>query len=212
MLWIGAPAAGIALGIVAGRQAEEHRLLAEQGADTDALVTRLWRDRGESRQPWVAYRFTSAGRAYEGRAKVSLRVWGKLQPGSRLPLRFLPSSPVLNYPLGREPKPMPPWIPYLVAVALAASGWLATLPVRSQRRLLEEGRPAPALVTRHTKADHGKVAHYEFPLLSGSIAEGKSAASHKPPAIGSTIPVVYDPENPRQNAPYPFSLVRLAHW
>jgi hypothetical protein len=68
---------------------------------------------------------------------------------------------------------------------------------------------------RARRSSHGRELgnnyYYEFPILSGAIAEGKSGPCKNPPVIGSTIPVVYDPENPRRNAPYPFALVRPAN-
>lgn len=209
-LFVGGLLAGIALGVTAGRQAEEQRLLREHGADTDGLVTRLWRGQGEARQPWVAYRFTVHGRTYARRAKASLRVFRNLRVGSHLAVRYFRGNPDLNYPRGSEKKPMPMWIPYVVAAALAAFGWLATLPILSQRRLLARGRPARGLVTHHTQTEHGKTIHYEFALLSGALAKGKSGPSKNPPALGGTICVLYDPENPRKNAPYPLSLARPA--
>jgi hypothetical protein len=123
-------------------------------------------------------------------------------------VRYLPSDPAVNHPRGWQEKPMPVWIPYLVAAGLAVAGWLAMRGILSQKRLLAEGRPAPALVTRHTRTQHGKTMHYEFVLLSGAIAKGRSGPARKPPAVGSTICVLYDPENPRRNAPYPLSLVK----
>ena len=42
------------------------------------------------------------------------------------------------------------------------------------------------------------------------MASGKSCASSKPPALGSVVTVVYDPDQPRRNAVYPFSLVKPA--
>lgn len=207
-LFAGALAAGIALGLLASRQAEEQRLLREQGADTDGRVTRLWQHRDEGHDRWVAYQFAVRGRTYPGRAKLPRSVWASLQVGSDLPVRYLPSDPALSYPRGHESMPMPVWVPGLVAAALAAAGWLATLSIRRQRRLLARGRPAPALVTRQSRTQHGAMVYYEFPLLSGAIAKGRGGPSRTPAGIGATICVLYDPENPRKNAPYPLPLVR----
>ena len=58
---------------------------------------------------------------------------------------------------------------------------LCAAAVRQQRTLLSEGRPASAVVTavRKHKGSHG-AAHreivYEFPVLAGTIANGKAAA------------------------------------
>jgi hypothetical protein len=49
---------------------------------------------------------------------------------------------------------------------------------------------------------------YDFALLNGAVASGRSQTSSKPPAIGSVICVVYDPDRPSRNLAYPFQLVR----
>ena len=47
-------------------------------------------------------------------------------------------------------------------------------------------------------------------LLSGAVRKGHSSANKRSvPAVGSVICVIYDPDNPRRNAVYPFSLVEL---
>lgn len=209
LLLLGALAAGVALGMLAQRQAEQQRLLREQGLETQARITHLWRSRNDNRQPWVAYRFTVRGRCYERRTKAPLRVWRNLQMGSELPVRYLPSDPQLNHPAAWRAKTVPLWLPYLAAGVLGALGWIVTLSLRGQRRLLVEGRPAPAVVTRHTRSKDGKTVHYEFPLLSGAIRQGRSGPTKKPPAVGSVICVLYAPDNPRRNAAYPLSLVKL---
>ena len=76
-------------------------------------------------------------------------------------------------------------------------------------RLLSEGRPSPALVTRHTQVKGGKMMTYEFPLHGGGVGKGRGGTSRKPPAIGSAITIVYDRENPRRNAPYPLQMVKV---
>jgi hypothetical protein len=100
---------------------------------------------------------------------------------------------------------------------LVLGGFLVTLPIRGQRRLLAYGRPAPAMVTAHGKrvrtshgSDLGVQFTYEFPLLSGAIAKGKAGPSKNPPAVDSMIPILYDSDSPRKNAPYPLSLLKLA--
>lgn len=210
-LLVGSPVAGVALQLTVSREAQTQRLLQEQGANTEGRITRLWRSRDEDKQPWVAYGFTVQGRVYERRAKVPLRIWRNLQVGSDLPIRYLPSDPALSHPRDWQEKPMPVWIPGLVAAGQALAGGLIMRRILSQRRLLAEGRPAPALVTRHTHTQHGKIIHYEFPLLSGAIAQGRSGPAKKPPMPGSIICVLYDPENPRRNAPYPLPLVKPAY-
>ena len=208
---LGAIAAGTALGIAAARDAKQHRLLRDQGASAEAVVTRLWRSRDDEKTPRVAYRFPFQERLWEGRATAPLRIWKRLAVGSKLPVRFLPSDPGRNRPEGWQDRPLSPWIPCLVAASTAALALLLTLPLRSQARLLAEGRPARGIVTAHRKTKDGTVVRYEFALLSGAHAKGKSGPLRHPPALGEGICVLYDPENPGKSASYPPSLVKLAN-
>jgi hypothetical protein len=215
-LCLGAIAAGAGLAIVARRQAEESRLLQQEGQVTEGQIVRLWRGRDDKRQPWAAYRFADQGRTYERNAKVPYAVWKNFKVGTRFSVRYVPARPELSHLLGLAPRPMPPWVPIPVAGVLALGSFLVTLPIRSQRRLLAMGRIAPARVVEHGKklrtshgSDLGVKYDYEFRLLSGAIARGQAGPAKKPPAVDSIIAILYDPDSPRKNAPYPFSLVRL---
>jgi hypothetical protein len=100
----------------------------------------------------------------------------------------------------------------LLVLPLAAVALLLVLLLRWERRLLEDGRPAPGVITRlGTPGEHGRYVYYEFPQLSGARAAGRFGPVHgkRVPAIGSTIVVLYDPDNPNHNARYPLSLVKL---
>ena len=208
LMLLGAVAAAIGLGTTAKRQAKDHRLLQEQGVNTEARITRLWRSGDKNQQHLVSYRFTVQERAYEARNKVPTRIWQTLTVGSSLPVRFLPSDPKVNHPTEWDDTPMPNWLPYLLSGALVVIAFGVTIPLRIQMRLLTEGRPAPGTVTGHRRTKDGTILRYEFVLLNGATAKGRGQ-SRRPPAIGAPICVLYDPENPRRNAPYPLCLVRL---
>jgi hypothetical protein len=205
---LGAVAAGIGLGTTAKRQAKDHRLLQEQGVNTDARITRLWRSGDKNQQHLVSYRFTVQEREYVARKGVPSRIWQTLRAGSTLPVRFLPSNPKVNHPTEWDDTPMPNWVPYLVSGELAVIAVVLAILLRKQVRLLTEGRPAPGIVTGHRRTKNGTVIRYEFQLMNGATAKGRGQ-SRRPPAIGSPVCVLYDPENPRRNAPYPLCLVKL---
>jgi hypothetical protein len=57
--------------------------------------------------------------------------------------------------------------------------------------------------------NHGKFLKYEFSLAGGGVEKGSGGSTRKPPAIGSTICILYDRDNPRRNAPYPFDMTRV---
>jgi hypothetical protein len=208
LMILGAVAAGIGLGTTARRQAHDQRLLQEQGVNTDARITRVWRSTGKDQQHLVSYRFTVQEREYAARKGVPSRIWQDLRAGSSLPVRFLPSNPKVNHPTGWDDTPMRPWVAYLVSGELVAIALVLAILLRKQVRLLTEGRPAPGIVTGHRRTRSGTVIRYEFALLNGATAKGRGQ-SRRPPAIGSQVCVLYDPENPRRNAPYPLCLVRL---
>jgi hypothetical protein len=129
-------------------------------------------------------------------------------------VRYLPDNPrrfVVNG--ARRRGQLPFAVAYVVSSVLAALALLCGAGVRRQRTLLSEGRAARAVVTAVTKhkGAHGE-AHramtYTFPVLAGTTMTGKAGAS-KDTQIGASIYVVYDPEHPARNRPYPFSLVTL---
>ncbi len=91
---------------------------------------------------------------------------------------------------------------------MAGSAWLVAWSLQRQRRLLTEGRPAPGIVTRLSRTKGGMQVYYDFLLLSGSVAKGSSGPVSKPPGIGQTVCVLYNPDNPRRNAIYPLCLVK----
>jgi hypothetical protein len=197
----------------ARRQAGERRAIVEDGVMTTGVVTRLWSGGDDRRR--VRYEFTVNGRVIRGERQVSTERRQTLQVGSPIDVRYLPSSSAVNDLGGRPRSGIPMALPFVLAPAIAALGVLCLVRVHRQRRLLSEGRVASAMVTGHAThhSSHGgthRSITFTFPLLSGAMASGKSRTSSKPPALGSEIAVVYDPDQPRRNATYPFSLVKPA--
>ncbi len=201
----------------AGRDAETAHLLREESALAEGTVTRLWRSRGDDPKHWVAYRYAASGREYQGTARLSLRSWRLLELGAPIPVYYARSRPDISRPFSSAWSGMPAWVPCAAAFALAAAGLLATLAPVYQRRLLSEGRAAPAIVTRRESARRGGRAarsegriHYAFALLSGATAYGKAGPMKDAPDAGSVITVLYLPDDARRNAPYPLPFARLS--
>jgi len=207
-------AVGIGMSRAAGRDANQYRALVERGVMTTAYVTRLWQG-GDDEGRRVRYRFTVDDRSYDAQTQVSSARRRTLTVGSPIDVRYVPDDPRINR-VGPTPRRgMPLWAPYVVATGIAAIGVLCLFGINRQRRLLSEGRAAPALVTalktqRGTHGEKHRSITYDFPLMSGAVASGKSSTSSKPPAVGSVICIIYDPECPKRNKAYPFDLVRPA--
>jgi hypothetical protein len=186
------------------------RTLQEQGVNTKATVTRLWRTSGKDERHMVAYEFPHEGNSYRAQVSAPIRIWRGLTNGAEIEVRFVPSHPALNHPTRWSQSSGPPaWLGGLVAPLLLIAPVLFWIVLQRQMGLLREGRAAPAVITGYGGSDKGKHMRYEFPLSNGSIAKGRSGASPKAPPIGTIMCVLYDRDNPRLNARYPLEFVRV---
>jgi hypothetical protein len=209
--WIVAGIALVALQLVSARQARTAQAFDADGVDTTGVITALVRRGGEHKHVRVSYHFTAAdGRAYDGRANVRPAAASALGIGQTIPVRYRRADPEVNRAFGRRPEVLPPAVAYVSSGGLALSSVLVLLPLRRQRRLVAEGRPAPGHVTRQWRTKHGVAYEYEFVLLSGARRRGRSGPTAKPPAVGDAISVLYDVDTPERNAPYPMALVASA--
>jgi hypothetical protein len=216
LAWLLAAAAlgaGVALHLEAQRQADTSSDFDRRSVTANAAVDRLWRKTGDGKPAYAAFHFEVNGIRIDGESRMQLSAWRELRNGSPIAVRYLPGNPRQFVVAGQRRSRMPFAVPYVVAVALAGLALLCGVPVRHQRRLLSEGRAARAVVTavRKHKGSHGTTHReivYDFRVLAGTIATGKAAVG-KSAEVGTTISVVYDPEQPKRNRPYPFSLVTL---
>ena len=211
ILLAGGIAAGIILFVKASNDHDERRQIQANGQDTFGQVVRRWVTRKDPHRYLVEYTFQASENSVKGRVEVGPRGWNQMLPGTSLPVRYLSGNPNAHLVIGHEPKLMPLWLPYPIAGALALAAFLIAREIRRQRRLLAEGRPAPALIIRHEGSQHGKVVHYEFPLMSGALVRGKAGPQKKPPALGSILCVLYEPDRAGNNSLYPLTLVRPVH-
>lgn len=205
---MGGLALGLFLSSKARKQAAEQRWLSGQGRTTEATVTRTWIDDSKERQRWISYRFEVDGSIYTHRVQTPRKVWDTLAKGSAMPVRFVPARPSISHPVAWEAQILPFWLAVVLPFLLIGPAVLILLSLRLQARLLAEGRPAPGRVTEVKRADKHMRVTYEFRMLNGAVGKGRSN-THRPPVVGSSVCVMYDPENPRRNALYPMTLVRL---
>lgn len=191
------------------REAAERAALDAGSVETEATVTRHWRAGGKSDTPMITYEFQYQGHVYHGRSSAPGREWRNLGVGSAIPIRFVPGQPEVNHPSAWAVHVMPAWLPLLMAGIFALTGFLPRFLTRRQAMLLRDGRAAPARVTAHVRIKGGYATRYEFRLPDGTVRRGRGGKGYHPPEIGSIIPVLFDPEHPRRNAPYPLELVRV---
>jgi hypothetical protein len=209
LAFVTAIAGPTALTRVASRQMAEREELRVSGVETQGVVTRHWRTGDKDDTPMIAYNFEYNGETYSGSSPAPGSIWRDLTVGSPIGVRFSPKRPELNHPSRWERQGMPPWVPPLFGAMPIFMGLMLILLIRRQTRLLSEGRAAPGRVIGYRRVKGGKVLRYEFALLGGGTATGRGGQSRRPPAVGSTICIVYDRDNPKRNAPYPFPLARV---
>jgi hypothetical protein len=212
LLAAGGIGGGIAFRISGQHKAAERRILESEGRDADGVVTQLWHNGGRDEQYMAAYRFSVDGRDYQSKRVISHAHWRQLRDGSTIAIRYLPADPNRNSPVGDLPNPVPLLVSFGFAGLFLALSGVFLFMVRGARRLLEDGRAAPAIVPANQRvtSEHGahNVVRYQFTLRAGSSFKGRANRAKIPP--GTIICVVYNPDNPRRNAPYPFNLVKVA--
>jgi hypothetical protein len=207
---VGGAAAGVLMWNEAGRQEARQKRLAAEGANTNAVVTRLWRSSGKDAQRWTAYQFAYGDKIYRGTARTPRNIWSTLKEGEPIQIRFVPADPIRNFPAGWEQDQLPRWVALLVAGLLTMVSGLFIWLLGRARRLLVEGRAAPAVVVKHTRGKHGMAAQYEFRLPNGGIGKGSISPDKSPVPVGGTLCVIFDPERPGRNSRYPMDLYRIA--
>ena len=213
LLLVGAPVAGLSLHALAVRERALREAIDTEGVRASAVVSALTRTQGDKPRFYVVYRYEAAGRSHQGRVNVSRSYWNQLRVGSSFTVRYLPAEPGRSWVRGFEPG-TPFWAGPLAALSMAVAGMLPWLAIRRQWMLLAEGRPAQAQVTLSKKVRHQHgmkyQVGYEFRLMSGATRSGRYESQKSPPANGTTIQVVYNPDRPEHSMPYPLALVRPA--
>jgi hypothetical protein len=209
VLVIGGLVLGVFLWNQSRRESAEREQLERGGALAQATVVRLWRS-GKENNRRMTYRFEADGQVVTNSTRVPRQNWAALHVGDEIPVRYLPANPAINNPEQWERKVTPIVLAPLLPLFFAAAAFLIILKLRCESRLLSEGRPAPGEVIKTRRSDKHVVVTYEFRLLSGALRKGKSSCSRRNvPGVGSPVTVIYDPENPKRNALYPLSLVKL---
>jgi Protein of unknown function (DUF3592) len=210
ILFIVGTVTGVAVGLQARAEAQFQRRLRKEGIPASAVITRLWQTSGRHTLEKVSYRFNFNGVTYGGESSAPRKLWRELRTGSNLPIVFLPSAPGISQPNDWPNPATPIWLAFLPGILLPSLGVLLLTPIFQQRRLLAEGRAAPAIVTGVRRPRNRVVVDYDFTLPAGAVMQAKGGQPRNYPNIGDTICVLYDPTDPHRNAPYPLPLVNPA--
>ena len=109
---------------------------------------------------------------------------------------------------------MSEWDPYFVLILVAGLGCIFfILPqIQFQRRLAAEGVATIGVVTKCSVSGRGGSfmnLKYDFRSEDGISVQGRESFQSRQ-EIGARILILYLPQKPRQNIPYPLSAWRIA--
>jgi hypothetical protein len=216
LLAVASPGIGVLLHMKAVRNSELASQRIAEGVTTTGRVTEIQLRKGDKNRSVVKYSFNVLDQQgqQEGSARMRRRELQALQlhTGDPIEIGYLPRNPADNWMVGREPREGQYWMgPIAGVVSLAIAGLLMLLVLR-EKKLLTYGRAAIAKAkrTKRIRHQHGTTNRvtFEFPMMSGAVRQA-TVDLRKPMAEGSEFIVVYNPDNPRRVAKYPFSLVQL---
>jgi len=169
---------------------------------------------GNDRRSVVSYRYVVDGREYANATTMRRQDRDHYHIGSLVVIRYLASRPESSWMEGYPPGRRPEWPAVAVPAALMIAALVLVKVFLAQVHLLEYGRPALGVVTKIEKkrSDKGPFwrVHYEWTLLNGARRAGHyNDRRRQSPAVGSSIPIVYDRDDALRHSKYPLGLVAL---
>lgn len=189
---------------------QQFERLMQNGVRTEAEVVRKWSSSsGKNRRYYLLYQFTADGSIQQRTASVSSSGYDQVREGQPVAVVYLPSDSRLSR-LEIESGPTPVWVAMAPSLMLFFVALAIGLPILSQRKLLQYGQPAPAIVTRTTPVKNGRMVSYRFLDSVNNIIDGRvTVSSSKAPEPGAVVAILYDPNNSKRSSLYPPQMVRL---
>jgi hypothetical protein len=185
------------------------------GSDAVAAMTKLGVERPSARNI-VRYSFNVHGEIFTGNAIVPNQLYSSLAQSGSIPIRYLPADPTVNHPAAWEWSALLNLESFYSVLLLVTAAMLFQLPgrmllMRMERRVVAEGAPAVASITRCFPLYRagGFQVEYEFRAEDGRVTKGSGWYESSQESCAS-ICVLYLPQNPQRNQPYPSRNYRVA--
>lgn len=209
-------------GINTVRQNEHRAALRRDGSVTAGEITRMRKGKNSET---VYYSFAVNGKSYTGEAELPWQLRNNVEGSSFLDIRYLPTHPDVNHPVGWE-WCFYWWLPlstdlvhlpefskefqwFMAAFIFGPVGFVFLTSLRRERKMLVDGAPAAGLVTGCTRGTRGTyLVKYEFRAKDGSVVSGKCSGERQ--EIGDAICVLYLRQDPRWNQLYSKGSYRVA--
>jgi len=203
------------------QQIQHKAALRRDSSDTAGEVTRT---RKGKRSDIVYYTFTVNGIPFIGKAEAPGFLRYSLRESNHLAIRYLPANPDVSHPAAWEWS-LVYWQPQssdlvhlpdfssesqwlFISFISGVIGLVFLVGLRRTRKLVAEGAPATAVVTKCSRGTRGSFfVEYEFRTEEGRVMMGSCNDSQK--EIGANFCVLYLPQNPQRNMRYSSSDYRV---
>lgn len=183
------------------------RAEAEAASINASVVQVQRRGGGDDRRSVIHYRYVAAGEPHTGATQVRRQNRDRYAVGSDVRVSYLPTEPGISWRDGYPPRRRPVWPAFAVPFGCMLAALASVFAIRRQSHLVAYGRPALAVVTKVEKKSSDKGTywrvHSEWTLLSGGKHQGRYNHGKKnPPAVGASMPIVYDRDHPSRHGKY----------
>ena len=197
------------VGIDTAQQLRDRDALRRDGAEATATITRLWFP-GRGLHLKVSYIFIVNGVSFTGAVQAPRQLFGKLNEVNYLSIRYLPTNPAVNYPMAWEWSVQQKLNSFSAVILLTVFGMILLVPLYMERKLVAEAVPTRGLITGCLSNRRGGfTVKYEFRLQDGNVLKGSGWSPNRK-ENGADVWVLYLPQNPQRNAPYPALNYRAA--
>jgi hypothetical protein len=182
-------------------QMQQRSALRHDGVEVQGEITFLKRvGRGGN---IIRYTFTANGGTISDKAEVPPQLMRDLEGSTITTIRYLPSNPAINHPAAWEWSLSSEWPLIFVLIGLLTVCSVTSTAVYRDRKLLVWGKPVTGIVTNCRVSGRGIISiEYEFRTETGAQVRG-SGNSTDQQETGAGICVLYLPQNPKRNLPYP---------
>jgi hypothetical protein len=195
-VWVGRDAAS---------QRQRDSAFRQYGRPTTAAITKY--HLSGSLEPRVNYSFNAGRRTYTGTALVPKPLAPALAASHSLAVLYLPADPAINRPAAWDPSRRSDLALLVAPIFAALLGILLFVPLAVEYRMAALGTPVVAVVRKSAVGRNGFLVHYEFRLQDDSLVKGRGwYKAHQEPGAG--IWVLYLPDRPGRNLPYPLTYCR----
>jgi hypothetical protein len=204
--------------VQAGRDQALLERMAVEGAVTGGTVEYIGPAYGKDSHRKITFRYEVNGKFYHTSTTLGSNAAKGLQEDGGVRVRYLSTDPLRGWIVGHEPQRTPMWVSPLAGLSMMVAPAIIFFQLKRQRSLLAEGRPAVGVTTRVRWAggNHGEGkyrAAYQFQAQNGQTYKGSFRGTKRGcGAVGDSITVVYDADNPKRSTRYPMQFVRIAEW